>query len=238
MNSAQIPIRPPLWLILIVMTAVACTPKAESSKRSKGPQKKEAKQESPKSEAQDLHEYFPEFRASSKGLELRFLSKIARKNGEQSFKTIIKLASVVKLDGQDYVEYVIKNEGLAGSSPKTVYYRTGEDGIWKKDRRDAKAALEIPFPMQINQSWSFNTETVKNYGVATALEGIEVGGKRYENCLRIEYQLTTIKGRLASRATQVEHRARGLGMVKSVIEYQSGETFSLNLESATIPRKD
>ena len=234
MNRAQIPIGRPLWLILALMTAVACTPKAETSKSSKAPKKKAAKQESPGSDIGGLQDFFPEFRVESVDSELLFKSKITRKNGEQTFKTRIKLTGLATFDGQEYVKYEIENQGLPGSSKKTIYYRTGKDGIWKKESPEAKEVLEIPFPVKLNEGWSFNTKTVKNYGVATAFEDVEIDGQRYENCLKIEYQLTTIKGRLATRATQIEYRLRAAGMVKSVIRYQSGETFTLNLESGTI----
>lgn len=188
-----------------------------------------------KSASTTLKEYFPEFQVESLGLELKFRAHYSSKTAKQDFKTRIKLQSIVKLGEHDYVEYVIENTGLPNSSVKTLYYRTDDSGVWKREHRDGEDLFEMPFPVKMNEGWSSNSATAKNYGVAKAFEDIEVAGTTYKNCLRIEYQITLIKGRLASQATQIEHRAPGIGMIKSVIDYQSGDQFSLELTSVKKP---
>lgn len=218
---------PILLLVLGCLSLIGCKPK--SSAASKKTSASQTKNELPQNN--DLSMYFPEFRTSSLGMALNFQSIYKSQGSEQNFKTSIQLKSIVNFEGVDYVEYVIENKGLPGSSPKTVFYRVDEKGVWKKESKTADAVCEIPFPLQLEKGWSLNSKTVMNFGVATKFEDIEVAGKTYKGCLRIEYQITLLNGKIASKATQIEHRAKGIGMVKSVIDYRGGNRLSLELSS-------
>ncbi|MDF1661052.1 MAG: hypothetical protein P1V97_04740 [Planctomycetota bacterium] len=217
-----------LATLLISSFFGACTRRQETPAGKAPRPKKKAKKKSP---SITLKDYFPEFQVESVGMELHFNAQFSRKNSSQDFNTSIKLQSIVRLGEHDYVEYVIGNSGLPKSKFKTVYYRSDDSGVWKKESREGADLYEMPFPIKMNERWTSSTTKAMNYGIAKTFEDVDIGGKTYKDCLRIEYQITLINGKLASRATQVEHRAPGIGMIRSVIDYQSGGSLRLELKS-------
>jgi hypothetical protein len=184
---------------------------------------------------QNSHEYFPEFAVSSVGRQIKFraLYKTAKK--VHKFTTVINLKSTKRIGEDVFVEYVLDNVGLEGSKAQVFYYRVDSRGVWKHVGLTASQSCEAPLPVILDKGWNFNANSKKSYGFFTAIEDLKIGKKVYKNCLKTVYQHALRQGRGMLRATQIEYRSRGLGMVKSVINYENKESLLLEFQSESRP---
>jgi hypothetical protein len=105
------------------------------------------------------------------------------------------------------------------------YYRVEADGIYFLPGNDlsGEEGLAMPLPIPIRQRWLSGTVEVSAERTGT----VEVGGRKYADCLKLTYRETD------GKRTTEDYLAPGIGTIKSVYTNTTPpqSTFELTLES-------
>jgi hypothetical protein len=117
----------------------------------------------------------------------------------------------ITIDGHSYRKMVLR-QNTPGSKHRVTYSRLGKDGIYSRRSDDltSEEYLELPLPPKIGQKWLYQVEGEHIENEIAAIESVEVGGKTYQKCLRVN-SWGTVDGMPAYAVT---HYAPLVGMVK------------------------
>jgi hypothetical protein len=160
---------------------------------------------------QQGEEYFPKVSAGS---QWEYVLQYATPAGTQNGKLLIRIAGEEKVNGKKYYKQISIISGLSGQETQTSYNRRGKDGIYKIDNieKDNLEYKSIPFPLTVGSVWTITTPDGQLKYRAEKVETVEMLNRRYENCLRISYQVDN-KG---VHVEGVTHLAPGIGEVACV----------------------
>lgn len=134
--------------------------------------------------------------------------------GKYPARATIHIEGTTLIRGQRYYKYVTFGDfsgvpNAPTATPKQVrYYRAEAGGIYFLPDNDLDGAerLAMPVPTSSGERWLNGTVEVTAERAGT----IEVGGRKYDNCLKLTYR------QLGGPRSNEEYYAPGVGLVKFV----------------------
>ncbi|QIF03645.1 hypothetical protein G5S37_19665 [Roseimicrobium sp. ORNL1] len=131
----------------------------------------------------------------------------------------------VTIDGHTYRKMVLRHNS-PGTKNRVTYSRLGKDGIYSRRSSEltSEEYLELPLPPKIGQKWRYQVGKEHTESEIAAIESVEVAGKTYHKCLRVN-SWGTVDG---MPAYSVTHYAPWVGMVKFASTV-GGQEFELAL---------
>ena len=132
------------------------------------------------------------------------------------------------VDGKSYTRVVMDLGGVPifeATEPSVILSRVSDEGIYARLNERAREFLDTPFPVTLGESWRVDDDDLVYLGEYAALETVMVGGRTYEDCLKV---LSSMAAQ-GQALHQTSHLAPGIGPVRIEMEFPNGVTLDLRL---------
>lgn len=224
----------------------ACTSKSDSEKKSekaKADQKAESNKADEKKIAgeEGYAGYFPDFNWHRPGFNHKYetvlvLRGIKSKKPQYTlnYNEYLRLGNQPgSIKGKVYIKRFAQSDSnkrmsrfRLGFFSEESFVRVDEKGIWWLQSPLHTEKLYLPFPSKLNQEWKHTwknkRDTVESTGKASIIDSLTVNGQEYTQVLKIVNRDFYPEEHLKTTATRTIYRVKGIGMVKRVIDRQSG----------------
>jgi hypothetical protein len=142
---------------------------------------------------------------------------------------VVRIDGEEKIDGKTYLRVTDVITGIPGMDSEVGHVRSGEGGVYSRDKKTGEEELLLPRPAPVGKEWTWTHKTKqgKTTNRVEAIEDVPLIDQTYRKCLKVHSTSSGEDGETKGDA----YYAPGIGVIKSVavIKDPLGESVAITM---------